>query len=300
MKNKRNNYTLTEILVVIIILAVVMAIALPGFNNLVNGNKTMRAAKQLATAFQQARAEAIVSGCKVALLLPCRRPDNTTSNTSNIRSNYSNGAYGIVVYDKDGFLDLGSERNADFKWQRLPSGVIISLICEESNYTPGTSGAGTSSYFSSNSSMNDIFSSSSTRIDIEPWFNETNGSSSNRLRSIPELENFSHSDNILQSETRALGVKLRREYSRFVTSTANTSNCVVPVVIFKPDGTTENTYNINVFVTEGFVDSNGSLHATRPNTNTSATNYQTRPFNSSGFLYNRFTGRVRYYEDAYL
>ena len=99
MKNKRNNYTLTEILVVVIILAVVLAIALPGFNNLVNGNKTVRAAKQLAAAFQQARAEAIVSGCKVALILPSRCY-NATTNT-NIRTNYSNSSYGIIFYERD-------------------------------------------------------------------------------------------------------------------------------------------------------------------------------------------------------
>ena len=294
MKNKRKNYTLTEILVVIIILAVVMAIALPGFNNLVNGNKTMRAAKQLATAFQQARAEAIVSGCKVVLLFPCRRPDNSTGNTSNIRSNYSNGSYGMFVYEKNGNFDFGSERNSNFKWQRLPSGVIISLMTDEGSYTPGTTSASTSPYFSETRSMDTLYGAN-ILSDLNYWLNDN--SSSNAVRSIHELEQDSDSD------IQALGRKLRRDFLRAFLPWTNAADCHANMVAieFNPDGTVRAPgFNINVFLTEGYVDSNGNLHATRPNTNTSATNYRGRPFNSSGFLYNRFTGRVRYYEDAYL
>lgn len=294
MKNKRNNYTLTEILVVIIILAVVMAIALPGFNNLVNGNKTMRAAKQLATAFQQARAEAIVSGCRVVLLFPCRRPDNSTGNTSNIRSNYSNSSYGMFVYEKNGNFDFGSERNSNFKWQRLPSGVIISLMTDEASYTPGNSSASTDAYFSNSRSMQTLYNANNLS-NLNDWLNDSTNSN---VRSIYELEQDSDTD------IQALGRKLRREFSRafqFSSGSNTINNSHMVAIEFNPDGTVRAPgFNINVFLTEGYVDSNGSLHATRPNTNTSATNYQTRPFNSSGFLYNRFTGRVRYYEDAYL
>lgn len=296
MKNKRNNYTLTEILVVIIILAVVLAIALPGFNNLVNGNKTMRAAKQLATVFQQARAEAIVSGCRVVLLFPCRRPDNSTGDTSNIRSNYSNASYGMLVYEKNGNFDFGSERNSNFKWQRLPSGVIISLMTDEASYTPGNSSASTDDeYFSENNSMRILYSTNNLSV-LNSWLNDN--SSSNAVRSIHELEGDSDAD------IARLGTKLRREFSRafqFSSGSTAINNSHMVAIEFNPDGTVRAPgFNINVFLTEGYVDSNGNLHATRPNTNTSATNYQGRPFNSSGFLYNRFTGRVRYYEDAYL
>ena len=293
MKNRRKNYTLTEILVVIIILAVVLAIALPGFNNMVNGNKTMRGAKQLAIAFQQARSEAIVSGCRVVLLFPCRRPDNTTTNTSNIRFNYSNASYGMLVYEKNGSFDFGSERNKNFKWQKLPSGTVISLMTDEGSYTPGTTSASTSPYFSETHSMDTLYGANRLSV-LNDWLNDN--TSSNNIRSIQEIEN--------DSATQALGRKLRREFSRafqFASGSSAINNSRMVAVEFNPDGTVRVPgFNINVFVTEGYVDSNGNLHATKPNTNTSATNYQTRPFNSSGFLYNRFTGRVRYYEDSTL
>lgn len=247
MKNRRKNYTLTEILVVIIILAVVMAIALPGFNNLVNGNKTMRAAKQLATAFQQARAEAIVSGCNVVLLLPCQRRDTSATVNTNIRLNYSNSSYGMLVCKKDRqTYDLNSAKNSNFKWQRLPSGVIISLA------TTGTFTVGSSTYFDDDASM--------------PF-----GSGSN-LFNLTTVAN-------------------RNNHPAFIRAgMSNNGNFGdVPCVIFYPDGTA-NT-DLKVFLVEGYVNGSGRLAATSVNSAAAG-----RPFNAVGFEFNRFTGRIRYYE----
>lgn len=271
MKNKRNNYTLTEILVVIIILAVVLAIALPGFNNMVNGNKTMRAAKQLATAFQQARAEAIVSGRKVALLFPVRRPYNST--ITGIKANYSNASYGMLVYEADGDrLSMISEKNRNFKWYKLPAGTVISFFTDEDGY-PGTQRIRFSENFSFNmyNAMENIDEINS--IYTELGNHNFDSDSNNRLRA-----------------------KLQYEFSRAFTSAA----CSIPAIVFFPDGTA--SASVKVFVTEGFVESSGALRATNINTdsNLSTELRRGRPYNSAGFSFNRFTGKVTYYEDSEL
>ena len=74
-----------------------------------------------------------------------------------------------------------------------------------------------------------------------------------------------------------------------VGTSANGNFGLNPCITFNPDGTADT--NLNVFFTEGYVNSSGRLVATYVNTADRG-----RPFNSGGFEFNRFTGRIRYYE----
>lgn len=118
---KKQCYTIVELLVVIAIMAIIIGIAIPGLNNLINGNKVERAAKQLAAAIGKARSEAIVSNRKVAMLFPVKHDSE-----NNIRTQYINSSYAIVVLKRDG-VTPDHEKNNDFKWERLPGKVFISL-----------------------------------------------------------------------------------------------------------------------------------------------------------------------------
>lgn len=118
---KKQCYTIVELLVVIAIMAVIIGIAIPGLNNLINGNKVERAAKQLASAIGKARSEAIVTNRKVALLFPVKHASN-----NNIKTQYINSSYAIVVLKRDGATP-DPEKNSDFKWERLPGNVYISV-----------------------------------------------------------------------------------------------------------------------------------------------------------------------------
>ena len=118
---KKQCYTIVELLVVIAIMAIIIGIAIPGLNNLINGNKVERAAKQLAAAIGKARSEAIVSNRKVAMLFPVKHDSE-----NNIRTQYINSSYAIVVLKRDG-VTPDPEKNNDFKWERLPGKVFISL-----------------------------------------------------------------------------------------------------------------------------------------------------------------------------
>ena len=79
---KKQCYTIVELLVVVVIMAILIGVAIPGLNNLINGNKVERAAKQLAAAIGKARSEAIVTNRKVVMLFPVKN--------GNIRSQYVN------------------------------------------------------------------------------------------------------------------------------------------------------------------------------------------------------------------
>ena len=118
---KKQCYTIVELLVVVAIMAIIIGIAIPGLNNLINGNKVERAAKQLAAAIGKARSEAIVTNRKVAILFPVKHDSN-----NNIKTQYINSSYAIVVLKRDG-ANPDPEKNSDFKWERLPGNVYISV-----------------------------------------------------------------------------------------------------------------------------------------------------------------------------
>ena len=122
---KNKGFSLVELIIVIAIMAIIIGIAIPGLNNLINGNKVERAAKQLAAAIGKARSEAIVSNRKVAMLFPVKHDSN-----NNIRTQYINSSYAIVVFKRDG-VTADPEKNNDFKWERLPGNVYISATTGE-------------------------------------------------------------------------------------------------------------------------------------------------------------------------
>ncbi len=101
-----------------------MAIGIPTFSRMANGNKVEHAARMLSTAFAQARAQAIVTNSRVALVFP------NSQNTS-VDISYMNSSYGILTLEKDSdTVDI--DKNEDFKWQQFPATTIITNVILDS------------------------------------------------------------------------------------------------------------------------------------------------------------------------
>lgn len=235
---KKNYYTVVELLVVIVIMSIVAAIAFPGINRLINGNKVERAAKQLSAAIAKARSEAVVTNRKVALLFPVKHDSN-----NNVRNQYINSSYGIVILqrkfnDSDAWV-ADTEKNKEFKWERLPGNVFMSV---------------TSGDFSSGSNF---FSQGSIAEKIPQDFTITG---------------------------------TERRWNRIF---KNLSTKTVKMLIFNPDGTIDNSSNLNFFFAEGIMASNGNIKDKEK----ASSDISGRPDDAIGFKLNRFTGRVKYYEE---
>ena len=259
---KKQCYTIVELLVVIAIMAVIIGIAIPGLNNLINGNKVERAAKQLAAAISKARSEAIVTNRKVALLLPVKYASG-----NNIKTTYGSRAYAIVVL-QNGYDYSDSHKNGydvtkinDFAWQQLPRGTYLSIV---KNWTKSTGNDGR--YFDK---AGDPANSDNGNIKTE-----------NVLPMVWEKD-----------------IEVNNSKARYFAAFAKNSDprkC--RMLIFNPDGTVSGDGELSFFLVEGVVHSNGTIN-TEEILSKKEDKYKERPSAAIGFKLNKFTGRVKYYEE---
>lgn len=75
MKKRSSGFTITELIVVVAILAVLGGLALPGFRSLIASNRLTTAANEMLAAIMSARSEAIKRGKRVVL---CKSSDSST------------------------------------------------------------------------------------------------------------------------------------------------------------------------------------------------------------------------------
>lgn len=259
---KKQCYTIVELLVVIAIMAVIIGIAIPGLNNLINGNKVERAAKQFAAAISKARSEAIVTNRKVALLLPVKYASG-----NNIKTTYGSRAYAIVVL-QNGYDYSDSDKNGydmtkinDFAWQQLPRGTYLSIV---KNWTKSTGNDGR--YFDK---AGDPANSDNSNIKTE-----------NVLPMVWEKD-----------------IEVNNSKARYFAAFAKNSDprkC--RMLIFNPDGTVSGDGELSFFLVEGVVHSNGTIN-TEEILSKKEDKYKERPSAAIGFKLNKFTGRVKYYEE---
>ena len=72
-KRKRRNFTLIELLAVMLLMGVLMLLMLPAFNRMIKGNKVDQLASNLKLGLEQAQSLAAASRKYVALILPSNR-----------------------------------------------------------------------------------------------------------------------------------------------------------------------------------------------------------------------------------
>lgn len=124
---KFRRFSLVELLVVLGIMALLMTLGLPAFNELLQGDAAQRGARQLSTAMAQARSLAASQRRYVALLLP----DNTQPWNAVLEDPYYGPAgrcYRLCFVTKDGenyvFDDWGSSSD----WKELTGGALLTQI----------------------------------------------------------------------------------------------------------------------------------------------------------------------------
>ena len=195
---KKQCYTIVELLVVIAIMAIIIGISVPGLNNLINGNRVERAAKQLAAAIGKARSEAIVSNRKVALLLPVRQDNNY------IKSEYLHKSYAIVFLDRNGDK-LNTARTNDFKWERLSGGAVF-LVTKD--------------------------------LDKDTFFDENgNLKDKNKAVFGTNTKNLAKDDMFGEDFDAGVKPKVQKNYKRIFKKNTSDDNSGVNYIIFNPDGT---------------------------------------------------------------
>ena len=87
-KLKFSGYTLLELLITLAIMAIVMALGIPSFNNALQNNRLESQTYDISTAFSLARMEAIDKGVTVTL---CSSSDQATCRTDADQNNWAGG-----------------------------------------------------------------------------------------------------------------------------------------------------------------------------------------------------------------
>ncbi len=139
MKVRHHNFTLIEILAVLMILGVVFSLMLPSFNRMINGNKVDQMTSRLKLGLEQAHSQAVTSRRNVALILP-----NESDKWKELGAEYCLGAYRLayVTFEKDAVngKDDGSESGKtdgtcefvswvdDSEWTNRPDGAYLVRI----------------------------------------------------------------------------------------------------------------------------------------------------------------------------
>jgi type IV fimbrial biogenesis protein FimT len=119
MYRRSAGFTLIELLITMVVLAIVATVAIPGFGNLIEGNRLVSGTNLLASSIKLARAEAIKRGTNVTFSSDgglasgwCVHAGNASGDCTNdqIRGFESPGSLtftestGDLVFDRRGFL----------------------------------------------------------------------------------------------------------------------------------------------------------------------------------------------------
>lgn len=120
MPKKQRNFTLIEILIVLIIITVIVGLSLPAFSRLILGSAVDQSGQMIASQLAIARGEAIARRCPVALVLP---GTSYTDGDSKICQSMR-----IAIAEQDGSSYNFSEWLPGSTWSFLPAGAIIAQV----------------------------------------------------------------------------------------------------------------------------------------------------------------------------
>lgn len=115
-------FTLIELMVTLVVLAILASIAVPSFQNTIQSSRTLSISNNLTTAMQFARSEAIKRGVRVDI---CRRNGNVCANSTAWQDGWLvkiNGGAVLRVWDATGGNDLivGPNETLTFR----PNGML--------------------------------------------------------------------------------------------------------------------------------------------------------------------------------
>ncbi len=115
---RRAWFTLIELMVVIVIMALVLAITIPTFHSLMSGSRVQTAVRELGLQVQSARHQAIATARHVALIMPGPATPGVPEEKL-----YTCHRLAYVTYDGTRFQFDGWLENS--QWEYLPSGTTI-------------------------------------------------------------------------------------------------------------------------------------------------------------------------------
>jgi type II secretory pathway pseudopilin PulG len=144
MKQKKTNFTLLELLVVMGISLILLAISAPAFLSMSKGQSVEVAARVIGSELNAARSYAITHRKSVALIIPI---DN---NPSGLSSSYYYKSYRTCIVDNIHYQYCDFVEWIDGeKWEFLPTGTAILDV----DTTSGHSGAGAGNFLAGGSNQ---------------------------------------------------------------------------------------------------------------------------------------------------
>ena len=126
MTHRKSAFTITELLVVIVIIAALMLIALPTFQGLGRGSKLKTAAFQLSSKMAMARQTAVSDRMFVAILVP----DDIVANAAAQEAKKAFQSFAPCQYERVNNNNVFKQYLGE--WEMLPPGVVFDDEVDES------------------------------------------------------------------------------------------------------------------------------------------------------------------------
>jgi len=146
------NFTLIELMAVMLLMGVLMVMMLPAFNRMIRGNKVDQVTSNLKLGLEQAQARAVSSRRPVALVLPTEQNDWTADADTQAVIPFCYGGYRLA------YVEATSVSGAwkflrwvpDSEWKNAPEGAMLVrvLIQSDSDYKTIKEGDGIDSALS--------------------------------------------------------------------------------------------------------------------------------------------------------
>ena len=141
-KRKRRNFTLIELMVVMLLMGLIMTLMLPSFNRMIRGNKVDQLASGLKLGMEQAQSHAATSRKYVAMVLPNKMSEWSASDTGeNAVRPFCFGGYRLAYVEREGAKGSNLWKfvrwvpNQD--WKNMPDGSLLVGVYakdKDSNY----------------------------------------------------------------------------------------------------------------------------------------------------------------------
>ncbi len=144
---KRQNFTLIELMAVMLLMGVLMLMMLPAFNRMIRGNKVDQMTSNLKLGLEQAQARAVSSRRPVALVLPTKQNGWTANADTQAVYPFCYGGYRLAYVEADGSDWKFVRWVPDSEWKNAPEGAMLVrvLIPSDSDYTTIKEGDGVGS-----------------------------------------------------------------------------------------------------------------------------------------------------------